>query len=62
MSAPARTMAVTDSCAVARRSSQPRSAAAQIMAYSPDTWYAATGTSETAATSASPIATIAAMK
>ena len=38
MSAPARTMLVTVSASMASRSSQPRSAAAQIIAYSPETW------------------------
>ena len=43
MSAPARLMAVRCSSATAGPSIQPRSAAALIIAYSPDTWYAASG-------------------
>jgi len=46
-------MAVVDSIRAACRSIQPRSAAAAIMAYSPETWYAATGIRDHAATSAS---------
>ena len=43
MSAPARLIAVRCSRATAAPSIQPRSAAALIIAYSPDTWYAASG-------------------
>ena len=49
MSAPARLIAVTCSSATARPSIQPFAAAALTIAYSPDTWYAATGTSTSAA-------------
>ena len=45
MSAPARLIAVRCSRATAGPSIQPRAAAALTIAYSPDTWYAATGTS-----------------
>src|SRR5712692_6632806 len=44
--APARTMAVSDSSTAPRRSTQPRSAAASIIAASPLTWYAASGRSK----------------
>ena len=47
-SAPARLMAVRCSRATASPSIQPRSAAALIIEYSPDTWYAATGRSTSA--------------
>ena len=47
-SAPARFTAVMCSRATASPSIQPRSAAAFTIAYSPDTWYAATGTSTAA--------------
>ena len=46
-------MPSTDSVTAARRSIQPFAAAASIIAYSPDTWYAATGTAEISATAAS---------
>src|SRR5262249_18737102 len=52
MSAPARLTAVMCSSATASPSIHPFSAAALIMAYSPDTWYAATGTSTSARTAA----------
>ena len=52
MSAPARLIAVRCSSATASPSIQPRSAAALIIAYSPDTWYAASGTSTSARASA----------
>ena len=45
-------MLVTDSRTARSRSIQPFAAAASIIAYSPDTWYAATGTSLRSATSA----------
>ena len=45
-------MAVTVSSIAAFSSSQPRAAAALIMAYSPLTWYAATGTVDSAFTAA----------
>ena len=41
-----------DSVTADRRSIQPRSAAATIWEYSPEIWYAATGTGECAATAA----------
>src|SRR5581483_3104404 len=47
-SAPARAIAVSDSSAARRRSIHPRSAAAWSEAYSPLTWYAASGTSKRA--------------
>src|SRR5699024_5098022 len=50
-SAPARWMPRTDSIIAASRSIQPFAAAAWIIAYSPDTWYAATGTGDMSATS-----------
>jgi hypothetical protein len=43
MSAPARLIAVSDSIAAARSSSQPLAAAAFSIEYSPETWYPATG-------------------
>src|SRR4051794_1408023 len=50
--APARRIEVRVSSTVRSRSIQPRAAAASTMAYSPDTWYAPTGTSTAAATAA----------
>src|SRR5690554_1510881 len=52
-SAPARLMLSTLSSMARSRSIQPFAAAASIIEYSPDTWYAQTGTSLTAAASAS---------
>ena len=49
MSAPARLMLVSVSSATVRRSIQPLAAAAAIIEYSPETWYAATGTGDTSA-------------
>src|SRR5205823_2323773 len=49
-SAPARLIAASDSSAACRSSSQPRAAAAFTIAYSPDTLYAATGTSNASRT------------
>ena len=46
-------MDVTDSRMVRSRSIQPFRAAASTIAYSPDTWYAQTGTGLSRATSAS---------
>jgi len=51
MSAPARTMPVSDSIITLSRSTQPLAAAASISENSPETWYAATGTSTSARTS-----------
>ena len=47
--APARRIAVSVSSITRSRSSQPFAAAASTIAYSPETWYAATGTSTAAA-------------
>ena len=52
MPAPARRIDVSVSTMVRSRSIQPFAAAASTIAYSPDTWYAATGTSSRAASSA----------
>jgi hypothetical protein len=50
MLAPARRIAVSVSTMIRSRSSQPFAAAASTIAYSPLTWYAATGTGTAAAT------------
>src|SRR5690606_19951744 len=49
MSAPALVIEVSTSMTARSRSIQPRSAAASIIAYSPDTRYAATGTFDSSA-------------
>ena len=49
-SAPARRIEVNVSSTAVRRSSQPVATADSIIAYSPEIWYAATGTSDTSAT------------
>ncbi len=52
MSAPARRIAVSVSMMIRSRSIQPFAAAASTIAYSPETWYAATGRSTAARTAA----------
>src|SRR3954470_2453501 len=53
ISAPARRIPVSVSRMARSRSIQPFAAAASTIAYSPETWYAATGTSDTSATARS---------